>query len=324
MDHGQVTVSVSMGIAMVTDPRTPPETVIREADAAMYRAKEKGGSRYELFDETTRDRALERLELEVALRRAIDERQLKVHYQPSVSLRGGVAVIGLEALLRWEHPERGLIGAEDFIALAEETGLVLELGQYVIGEVLRPLAQWRAMRPDMTIGVNLSLRELEDIGLVSTLTAALRAAEVAPDALCLEVAESTVARNPAVAGRVLRALKDMGVSTLIDDFGTGSSSVLALRGLAVDAIKIHESLLSELDTEADTPPVLGAVVELAHALGLRVVAEGVETEEQATELRALGCDGAQGFLFARPVPEEAVLSLLDGDGEELRVTGTPR
>jgi diguanylate cyclase (GGDEF)-like protein len=305
LDRGEVTVTVSMGIAMVADPRTPADTVIREADIAMYRAKEKGGSRFELFDESTRDRALERLELEVALRRAIEERQLQVHYQPSVSLRESVAVTGLEALLRWQHPERGLIGAEEFITLAEETGLVLELGQYVLAEVLRPLAQWRLVRPDMTIGVNLSLRELEDIGLVSTLTAALRAADVAPDALCLEVTESAVARNPAVAGRVLRALKDMGVHTLIDDFGTGSSSVLA-----VDGIKLHESLLSELDSNGDGPPVVGAVVELAHALGLRVVAEGVETEAQAEELRALGCDGAQGFLFARPVPEEAVEGLL--------------
>src|SRR5581483_9867999 len=165
LDHGDATITVSMGIALVTDPRTPPQTLIREADAAMYRAKERGGGRYEMFDDTTRERALDRLELEVALRRALDEGQLRVYYQPNYSVRASGRVLGLEALLRWQHPERGLIGAEDFVPLAEETGMVLEIGQYVLREALRALAHWRLQRPDMTIAVNLSLRELEDIGL---------------------------------------------------------------------------------------------------------------------------------------------------------------
>jgi diguanylate cyclase len=318
LDHGEAAITVSMGIALVTDPRTPPQTLIREADAAMYRAKERGGGRYEMFDENTRERALERLELEVALRRALDEDQLRVYYQPNVSIARGRGVVGLEALLRWQHPERGLVGAEEFIALAEETGLVVEIGHYVIREVLRALAQWRAHWPDMTITVNLSLRELEDIGLPAAVAAALRAADVEPDGLCLEVAESVVARNPAAATRVLRTIKELGVHTALDDFGTGTSSVLGLRGLPVDAIKLHGSLLSRLGSDPQEAPVLGAVVDLAHALGLRVVAEGVEREAQLNELRALGCDGAQGFLFARPVPEEDVESLLeraDGNGE---------
>jgi diguanylate cyclase (GGDEF)-like protein len=317
LEPGEATVTVSMGIAMVTDPRTPAETLIRQADAAMYRAKEGGRGRYELFDESTRERALERLELEVELRRALDERQLRVHYQPSFSLSDTDAVVGLEALLRWEHPSRGMLGAEDFIALAEETGLVLEIGQYVLTEVLRPLSQWRLRRPAMTISVNLSLRELEDIGFLAMLTGALRAADVEPEALCLEVAENALARNPVVARRVLRALKDMGVQTAIDDFGIGPSSVLALRRLPVDAVKIHGSLLAELGSDPEETPVVAALVELAHALGLRVVAEGVESPAQVEELRALGCDRMQGFLLARPVPEEDVESLLNRvDGEE--------
>jgi predicted signal transduction protein with EAL and GGDEF domain len=317
LEHGEATVTVSMGIALVTDPRTPGETLIRQADAAMYRAKERGGGRYELFDESTRERALERLELEVELRRAIDQGQLRVHYQPSFSLTDTDAVVGLEALLRWEHPSRGLLGAEEFIPLAEETGLVVELGQYVLAEVLRPLAQWRLRRPQMTVSVNLSLRELEDIGLLSTLAGALRAADIEPDALCLEVTENAVARNPVVARRVLRALKEMGLHTAIDDFGLGASSVLALRRLPVDTVKIHGSLLAELGTDPEDKPVVAAMVELAHALGLRVVAEGVESPAQVEELRALGCDRMQGFLLAKPVPEEDVESLLDrADGEE--------
>lgn len=316
LDQGEVTVAVSMGIAMVEDPRTPPETVIREADAAMYRAKEHGGGRYELFDESTRDRALERLELEVALRRALSEGELRVHYQPSFSLRDSGGVLTLEALLRWEHPERGLISAAEFMAQAEATGLVLELGQYVLAEVLRPLPSWRAQRPGVRIAINLSLRELQDIGLPTMLAAALRNAGVEPDALCLEVAEGAVVRNPVAAGRVLGALRDMGIHTAIDDFGTGASSVLGLRRLPVDWIKIHESLLTELGS--DGTPVVGAVVQLAHALGLAVLAEGVETEAQAEELRALGCDGAQGFLFARPMPATEVDLLLAGNGGPVR------
>ena len=317
LEPGEATVTVSMGIALVTDPRTPAETLIRQADAAMYRSKERGGGRYELFDDSTRERALERLELEVELRRALDERQLCVHYQRSFSLAAGDAVVSLEALLRWQHPVRGLLRAEEFIPLAEESGLVIELGQYVLTEVLRALGQWRARWPHMTISVNLSLRELEDIGLVSMLGGALQAADVEPEALCMEVSENAVARNPVVARRVLRALKELGVQTAIDDFGLGHSSVLSLRRLPVDAVKIHGSLLAELGTDPDETPVVAAVVELAHALGLRVVAEGVESPAQVEELRALGCDLIQGFLLARPVPEEDVESLLDGaDGEE--------
>jgi diguanylate cyclase (GGDEF)-like protein len=323
LEHGEAMISVSMGIAMVGDPRTPVETVIREADAAMYRAKERGRGGYEVFDESTRNRALERLELESALRRAIAEHQLRVHYQPNVALTERNALLGLEALLRWEHPERGLIGAEEFISLAEETGLVLEIGQFVFTEVLRALAHWRARWPDMTITVNLSLRELEDIDLPSTLAAALRGAGVSPDALCLEIAEPAVARNPGHAGRMLRRLRELGVQTTIDDFGTGSSSVLALRELPVDAIKLHGSLLSDLGNGRSVP-VVGAMVEFAHRMGLRVIAEGVETAAQADELRALGCDSAQGFLFGRPLPEEDVEALLEraDDGRHLSLNGS--
>ncbi len=315
IEHGEATVSVSMGISMVADPRTPVETVVREADAAMYRAKERGRGGYEVFDESTRNRALERLELESALRRAIAEHQLRVHYQPNFALGDRDSLVGLEALLRWEHPERGLIGAEEFISLAEETGLVVEIGQFVLTEVLRVLAQWRARRPEMTITVNLSLRELADIDLPASLAAALRSAGVSPDALCLEIAESAVSRNPGQAGRMLRRLRELGVHTTIDDFGTGSSSVLALRELPVDAIKLHGSLLSDIG-EGRSVPVVGAMVEFAHRLGLRVMAEGVETAAQADELRALGCDSAQGFLFSRPLPEEDVESLLQGADDE--------
>ena len=316
LEHGEATMGVSMGIAMVTDPGTPAEAVIREADAAMYRVKERGRGGYEVFDETTRSRAIERLELETALRQAIAKDQLRVHYQPNFSLGDRRALVGVEALLRWEHPDRGLIGAEEFIALAEETGMVVEIGQYVRAEVLRALARWRARRPEITITVNLSLRELQDMGLPSALHEALIAADLTPDALCFEIAESAVTRSPAAATRMLARLRELGVRTTIDDFGTGSSSVLALREFPVDAIKLHGSLLADLGTD-QAVPVVGAMVEFAHALGLRVLAEGVETPAQAEQLRALGCDAAQGFLFARPVPEEDIVLLLDrADGEE--------
>jgi diguanylate cyclase (GGDEF)-like protein len=311
LEAGETSITVSMGIAMVTDPAIAPDTVIREADAAMYRAKEHGRARYELFDEASRHRAIERIELESALRMAIEESQLCVHYQPAFSLRDDRGVVGLEALVRWRHPERGLVSPREFIPLAEETGLMLPIGQYVLEQVLRRLPGWLAHRPDVTVSVNLSFRQLEDIGLVSMLAAQVRATGVDPGALCLEITESAVTKT---AIGTLEGLRALGLHLAIDDFGTGSSSLSNLRRLPVDSLKIHESIVSELGSNPRERPIVAAVVELGHALGLKVLAEGVETEVQIEELRALGCDGAQGFLLGRPVPEEDVEALLAAAG----------
>jgi diguanylate cyclase (GGDEF)-like protein len=311
-DGGKLTVTVSIGIAMVGDPNIPPETVIREADAAMYRAKELGRARYELFDEGSRTRAMERLELEAALRLAVERSELRVHYQPKVSLDAKPVVTGFEALVRWQHPERGLLAPDQFLPLAEETGLVLPIGEFVLDQALRQLARWRASNPALTMSINVSSRQLEDAGLVSTLAAALRGQGTDPHTVCLEVNETAITEHPELATRVLEGLKGVGVRLAIDDYGTGLGSLANLRLLPFDALKIDASLIRDLSHDPDQAPVIGAIVELAHALGLSVLAEGVETAAQVDHLRRLGCDGAQGFLFGRPVPEDEAEKLIDG------------
>ncbi len=310
LEDGEASVTVSIGIAMVNDASVDPDHVIREADSAMYRAKEQGGSRFELFDDTSRQRAMDRLDLEAALRHAVEHSELRVHYQPRVSLNGDTALVGFEALVRWEHPERGLISPAEFMQVAEDTGLILPIGEYVIEQALRHVGRWRQSRPGMTISVNLSARQLEDTGLAARLAGAIRASGSDASVLCLEITEDTLEHNPEVVAPMLDALKGIGVTLAIDDFGKGYSSLTSLRHLPVDTLKIHESFVNELDTEPGDAAIVGALVELGHALGLSVVAEGVETDAQLAQLRDLGCDGAQGFLFSRPVPEEDVHRLL--------------
>jgi EAL domain-containing protein (putative c-di-GMP-specific phosphodiesterase class I) len=310
LEQGETAVTVSIGIAMVSDPSISPETALREADAAMYRAKELGRARYELFDEASRQRAVERLELETALSHAVERAELRIHYQPKVSLDGELGVTGFEALVRWEHPQRGLMPPEDFIPLAEETGSVLGIGEFVVREALRQIARWRRFKPDITVSVNLSQRQLEDAGLVPMLADAMRDIGVDPPALCLEVTESTVTHNPDVALRALQGLKTMGVQIALDDFGTGSASLTDLKRMPIDVLKIHESFVSAIDHQQGDGSVVGAVVELGHALGLAVDAEGVETDVQLAELRSRGCDGAQGFLLGRPVTADQVHAML--------------
>jgi Amt family ammonium transporter len=311
LEHGEITITVSIGIAILSDSEVQPDTLIREADAAMYRAKARGPAGYELFDEASRRRAMERLELEASLRHAIERAELRVHYQPRVVLTSAAPVTGFEALVRWEHPERGLIAPGEFIPLAEETGLALQVGEFVLGQALSQLERWRAINPDLTISVNLSVRQFEDAGLVPMLGREIRASGAEPSALCLEVTEAAIAHNPERALRVLEALKALGVTIAIDDYGAGPSSLTNLVRLPVDILKIHRSFISALGV--NRCDVVGAVVELAHALGLIAIAEGVETDYQLDQLRRLGCDSAQGFLLGRPVTHTEVESLLTVD-----------
>ena len=308
--EGETSVAVSIGIAMVSDPSVTPEHVIRDADAAMYRAKELGGAQFEMFDETSRKRATRRLELEDALRHAVERSELLVYYQPRVSLSGETGLVGFEALVRWQHPERGLLEPKDFIGVAEDTGLIVPIGEWVLEQALRHIGCWRQQRPGVTISVNLSPRQLEDPGLVPWLTEAIRASGADPSVLWLEVTADTVEHNPELAARMLVELRQIGVKLAIDDFGMGRSSLASLRHLAVDTLKVHESFVNGLGSEPEDAAIIGAVVELGHALGLSVVAEGVETDSQLAHLRDLGFDGAQGFLFGRPVPEDGVQALL--------------
>jgi diguanylate cyclase (GGDEF)-like protein len=304
MDGVELSVTVSVGIAMIADPTVSPETVIREADAAMYRAKERGRSRYELFDEESRRRAIERIELEAAIRRAVAGGELRVHYQPNLILADTAAPGGVEALVRWQHPTRGLIAARDFIKVAEDIGMVVPLGRFVLEEALARLVRWRARWPDMTLSLNISAQQMADPGLPATLSEALRRHEIEPVAICLEIAESAMAEDPDGAADALERLKATGVRIALDDFGLGASSLARLREMPIDALKIHESFIGSLGSSAEDASVVSALVDLGHALGLTVVAEGVESECQLEQLRELGCDAAQGYAIGHPVGEE--------------------
>jgi diguanylate cyclase (GGDEF)-like protein len=308
----QRSISISIGVAMVTDPEEEIDDVIRQADTAMYRVKESGGDGFEVFEDVMARLPGPRTHLERELRMAIEREQLRVHYQPRVSFHDETGLEGFEALVRWEHPDLGLIEPIEFMSIAEETGLIVPIGEWVLMEALDQVERWRASRPDVTISVNLSARQLGEADLVERLAAAIRDGGHDPGVLCLEVAEGALEAAPELAKRQLAALNELGITLAIDDFGTGTSSTMTLAELPVHILKIDTTLVSRLgreDAKGDVDTV-GDAVQLGHTLGLKVVAEGVETDAQLAQLRNLGCDGAQGYLFSEPMPEEGVYSLL--------------
>ena len=303
--------STSIGIALSTGEDDRPEALLRDADAAMYRAKERGKGRWELFDEAMRATALRRVETENALHRAVERNEFRVFYQPVMSLRDGTCV-GAEALVRWQHPDRGLVSPAEFITLAEETGLVVPLGRWVLEEACRQTAHWHRVRGGgpFTVSVNLSARQLARAELVGEVAAALDASGVAPECISLEITESVLMEDVEASLGAIKALRALGVRLGIDDFGTGYSSLGYLKRLPVDTVKVDQSFVDGLGTDAEDSAIVAAVVNLGHTLTLNVVAEGVETEEQLAELVALGCDSAQGFLFAPALPPTEFEALL--------------
>ena len=305
-------VTVSVGIALAREAGERPETLIRDADVAMYRAKERGRGRYELFDQVMRARAVERLQLENELRRAIGRDELRMRYQPIVSLETG-AVVALEALVRWQHPRRGLIVPADFIPTAEESGAIESLGRWVLERACHQAAEWHASNPDgfpVGMSVNLSARQVSQPDLPDLVAEALTSTGLDPSALSLEITESALVEESAAPVQNLAALREMGVRLVIDDFGTGYSSLSYLRRFPLDAIKIDRSFVEGLGVERDSAAIVDALVAMAGALSLGVVAEGVETGTQLAELRRVGCRQAQGFYFASPLPAEQVRHVL--------------
>jgi diguanylate cyclase (GGDEF)-like protein len=306
--YGRETViTASIGIASVADGGRA-EDVLRDADVAMYRAKERGRARIEVFDEAVRARILERLETEHLLRRALDRNELCLHYQPIVRVNSG-ALTSFEALVRWNHPERGQVPPDEFIPLAEDSGLIIPIGRWVLREACAQLSAWRAASPTMSavqVSVNLSAKQFNSPDIVATVAEALALASLPAAALILEITESVLMEEAESTAQTLRALKELGVGLSIDDFGTGYSSLSYLKRFPVDVLKIDRSFVAGLGTDADDDVIVSAVVSLAHALGLSVVAEGVETRCQLHELRRLGCDSAQGYLLGRPGPSGSV------------------
>jgi diguanylate cyclase (GGDEF)-like protein/PAS domain S-box-containing protein len=304
-------VTVSIGIALAMGGELA-EDVIRNADAAMYRAKERGRARYELFDEGMRGRAMSRLRVENDLRRALERDELTLDYQPMVSCRDH-SIVGVEALIRWEHPERGRIAPGDFIPVAEENGLIEPIGRWVLETACRQGARWYHQRPDavpISMSVNLSAVQVASRGLADTVDSALRASGLDPSCLTLEITESIMLGDTEGLTETLDALKAIGVRLMLDDFGTGYASLSYLTRLPIDALKVDRSFIDGLGTEPRDTAITEAIVAMSHALSLEVVGEGAETELQVAELGRLGCDYVQGFHFSRPLPAEAVTEML--------------
>ena len=302
----------SMGIAISTPNQDSTDDLLRKADLAMYHAKSSGKGCYAVFDAQLNAAAIERLDLETELRRAMEQRDLRVYYQPIVSLEDG-RVREVEALVRWQHPLRGLIAPSGIIPIAEETGLIIELGQWVLEESCRQVRAWQLRypgEPPLRLSVNLSARQFRHAALVSEIGAALRESALEPFDLTLEITESNLIRDPAGAIAKLQDLKDLGVRLAIDDFGTGYSNLSYLKQFPVDALKIDRSFVQGIELDPRDKAIARSVIALAAAFGLGVIGEGIETEEQATHLRALGCQHGQGYLFAPPLPAAELEALL--------------
>ncbi|HEY7785161.1 MAG TPA: EAL domain-containing protein [Pyrinomonadaceae bacterium] len=304
--------SASIGIALSSSGYDRPEDVLRDADTAMYRAKENGKGRYEVFDTDMHARAVSRLRLERDLRQAIDEKQFSVYYQPIISLESA-KLAGFEALVRWNHPIEGLVSPADFIPVAEETGLILPIGQWVLEEACKAVHKWQQNSPrhrNLSLSVNLSGKQVSQPDLLEKVQWALDKSGLEPRFLKLEITESVVMENAEAATAMFKRLRALGVQLSIDDFGTGYSSLSYLHRFPLNYLKIDRSFVSRMTETSDNAEIVKTIVTLAHNLGMQAIAEGVETPDQCEKLRAIGCEFAQGYLFSRPIDRNAVLAML--------------
>jgi len=309
---GEHFATASVGIALADGPWRPAEDLIREADAAMYRAKAQGRGRYELFDEVMRGDATRRLRLDHDLRRALDgDDELVAYYQPIVALPGG-EIVGMEALMRWQHPERGLVGPDEFIPVAEDSGAIIDLGDRVLQQACDQAAGWCARlgtRP-FYVSVNLAPRQVAEPGLAARVAAVLKSSGLPPAALALEITESALMEESELVAENLRRLAALGVRLVLDDFGTGYSSLAYLRKFPIESLKIDRSFIAGLGIDSDDTTIVETIFRMAAGLRLDVVAEGIETGEQAAVLEGMGCNRGQGFLWSRAVAPDAATALL--------------
>jgi len=308
----EIFVTASVGVATGDDV----DGVFRRADLAMYRAKANGKAQSVVYDRSLDGAVGERLSLLGELRRARVEEEFVLHYQPVVDLQTGV-VVGAEALLRWAHPTRGIVPPSDFVPIAEESGLIVPLGRWVLQEACNQLAAWRAAEPaarSLHVSVNVSARQLQATAFVDEVRAALACADLEPRALVLEITEAAVVHDPASAAQMLSALRSMGVGLVLDDFGTGYSSLAMLDALPFDGMKLDRKSVMRIGDSGGAVPLVRAIVDLGRALGLSLVAEGIENEHQLAELRRLGVREGQGFRFARPLPASGFEELLREGG----------
>jgi diguanylate cyclase (GGDEF)-like protein/PAS domain S-box-containing protein len=308
----EVFTSTSIGIALSVPGYDRPEDCLRDADTAMYRAKRLGTARHEIFDRTMHDDAVALLRLETDLRRAVERKEFRVHYQPIVLLATG-RISGFEALLRWQHPERGLLSPVDFLTVAEETGLIIPIGQWLLGEACRQTRAWQEQFdafPPLAISVNLSSRQFLQPDLLDRVGEALLGADLDAGSIKLEITESVVMENAEEAVAMIGQLRDMGIGIFVDDFGTGYSSLSHLHHFPVDTLKIDRSFINRMSARDENSEIVSTIIALAHSMHLQVVAEGIETPEQLSQLKALHCEYGQGFLLSRPVDADSAGELI--------------
>ncbi|MET0647659.1 MAG: EAL domain-containing protein [Pyrinomonadaceae bacterium] len=321
----EVYTSASIGITLSDTGYQDPEAILRDADTVMYRAKANGKARHELFDEAMHARAVALLRTETDLRCAVERDEFRVVYQPILSLLTG-EVAGFEALVRWQHPERGTVSPAEFIPVAEETGLIVEIGRLVLREACRQMSEWQArgiIRPEHYVSVNLSGKQFAQASLAETVDEALHATGLDPRCLRLEITESVVMGNAEAACSTLGSLRARGLGVSIDDFGTGYSSLSYLHRFPVDTLKVDRSFIGRMGEGDENGEIVRTIITLARNLGMQVVAEGVETARQGDLLRGLGCEYAQGYFFSRPLdPDAAARWLADRRGERAEADHT--
>ena len=297
-------------MSVYPDDGLDAETLIKNADTAMYQAKENGQQSYQFFKPAMNVRAVERQSIEEDLRRALERQEFELYYQPKVNLMTG-AITGAEALIRWLHPTRGMVSPADFIPVAEDCGLILPIGAWVLREACKQAQAWiDAGLPAMTMAANVSAMEFRDKNFLAGLVAILAETGFNPRLLELELTESVLMKHAASTAIILRTLRESGVRVAVDDFGTGYSSLSYLQKFPIDAVKIDQSFIRQISTAGDDTTIVKAVIGMARGLKLRVIAEGVETAEEVAFLRAYRCEEAQGYFFSRPVPPQEFAMLL--------------
>ncbi|MDX1810732.1 MAG: EAL domain-containing protein [Gammaproteobacteria bacterium] len=307
LDGHQLVVSPSIGITIFPDDADDMRSLLKNADTAMYRSKENSGNCFEFYTSDMNEKAYEALVLENNLRSALDKNQFRLHYQPQIDLHSK-SIIGIEALMRWEHPEQGLLNPEEFIPFIEETGLIEPIGEWVLKEACKEAKLWQEKGlPPVRVAVNLSMRQFVANDLVQKVASALEEAELDPKYLELEITESFLAQNVDQATEILHELHELGVELSIDDFGTGYSSLAYLKQFPLNTLKIDQSFVSDITTNPEAAAIAEAIIALGQSLKLNVIAEGVENEEQTFFLRGHGCDWVQGYLFSKPLPSEKII-----------------
>jgi len=324
VESREIRVAASVGVALSTPAHERPEDVLKDADVAMRRAKALGGSRCEVFDEAMHTRAVGRLRLESDLRTAMTERQFRIYYQPVVELATR-RIVSFEALLRWDHPSQGLISPYRFIEAAEDTGILVSIGHWLILQACRQLCEWEASRfsdQPMNITVNVSARQFADARLVNDIQDALQETGVDPSRLQLEMTESVAAADPKLTITVLSHLKHFGIGVILDDFGTGTTSLRGLRQFPVDALKIDRSLVREMQTDRAASDIVELITAMAHKMNLKAIAEGIETARQLERLLELGCEFGQGYYFSQPMEARAAQQFMRQQVAAARAGGT--